>query len=275
MAYEIGFVDNVGDLAHCKMVDVIRTLAEVNGWTVLRNVSSAGYREIILRGAGFSGVDNIFVGFKTYHSVSSDYYNILCGVFTGYVSGNTFETQPNAYLSGTPCHNNRVDYWLLVNPQRITGSMKVGTPVYEPFYVGKFFQYGRPSQYPYPVICGGSFNGAAATRFSDGSHNMYLRGGANNRLGLRTNNNWINPNVDPYNGLLNVYATRDTNNKYALQPIELYGSDGLFGALDGVFYISGFNNAVENTIDIGGIQFVVMQDVWRTGFSDFYALRMQ
>ena len=47
---------------------------------------------------------------------------ILVGVFTGYVPGNSFDTQPGAKLSGVPCHNNAVTYYLTANPQRIAGS---------------------------------------------------------------------------------------------------------------------------------------------------------
>ena len=48
----------------------------------------------------------------------------------------------------------------------------------------------------------------------------------------------------------------------------------MFGELDGVFHITGFNNAVENTFVIDGLTHVVLQDVWRTGFNDYYAIRM-
>lgn len=46
------------------------------------------------------------------------------------------------------------------------------------------------------------------------------------------------------------------------------------GELDGVYYVPGFDNAVENTVTIDGKQHVVFQDVARTGFNDYYALRM-
>jgi hypothetical protein len=48
----------------------------------------------------------------------------------------------------------------------------------------------------------------------------------------------------------------------------------VYGELDGIFMISGFNNAVENTFTLGGKSYVVMQDVSRTGFYDYYAMRL-
>jgi hypothetical protein len=41
-----------------------------------------------------------------------------------------------------------------------------------------------------------------------------------------------------------------------------------------VYYVSGFNNAVENTLTISGTPYVVIQDVYRTGFNAYYALRL-
>ncbi len=70
-------------------------------------------------------------------------------------------------------------------------------------------------------------------------------------------------------------SLRDTEGNYHLTPVEMSESNlNLWGALDGVYDITGFNNTVENTIPIGGIVYVVIQDVYRTGFPDYYELRM-
>ena len=67
---------------------------------------------------------------------------------------------------------------------------------------------------------------------------------------------------------------RDTNATYPLTRIELSDANGIYGVLDGVLHISGFNNATENTIDLNGETWIVIQDVSRTGFNDYYVLRM-
>jgi hypothetical protein len=277
MAYEISYVDNADTvLAHCKMVDRIKTLALANGWSTLRDVSTSNTREIILLGVGLTGLENIYIGFKTYLDVGADYYNIQVGTFTGYTAGNSFETQPGFYLVGVPAHNARIDYWLCVNAQRIACTMKVGTPVYESFYAGKFVPYARPTQYPYPVFVGGSFAGAAATRFSDTAHYFYVRGGLGTRAALRNNSAWVSPYTYPYDSNLVVTTQiRDTNNEYQLFPVELFTATDLYGRLDGIYHITGFNNATENTLVISGITYVVIQDTWRTGHGDYYALRIE
>lgn len=277
MPHQIGYVDNSGAvLAHYKMLETIRDFASANGWTVLRYDTAPANRELILKGVGYTGEEEIFVGFRTYQDASADYYNLLAGVFTGYVAGNGFDTQPGARLSGVPAHNNRIDYWLTLNPQRIALAMKVGTPVYESCYVGKFLPYGRPSQYPYPVVCGGMLSGAAATRFSDTSHSIPYKGNRAN-MALRSNDGWIQPYAYPWSNaaLTGTTIIRDTGDIYHLLPIELHDNTAnLWGALEGIYHISGFNNAVENTMTIGGVDYVVIQDVSRTGHADYYALRL-
>lgn len=244
--------------------------------------AEASGHELIMRAPGLTGLEDIYLGLRTYHSIASDYYNLLVGVFTGYVPGNTFDSQPGAALTGVPAHNNRIDYWLSMNGQRIACGMKVGTPVYEHFYLGKFLPYSRPSQYPYPVIAGGMLVGAAATRFSETTHDFYLRGNSV-RGQLRTPGGWIRMYCYPWgNALLTGTSSssaslqlRDTGSEYPLLPVEVHdNSANLYGQLDGIYYISGFNSAVENTLTIGADSYVVMQSVARTGHTDYYAMRL-
>lgn len=281
MSHEISFVDNAGGtLAHYKMLERIKLLAEANGWVVLRYNTVPADRELILKGPGYSGAEDIFVGVRTYQDAGANYYNLCAAAFTGYVPGNSFDGQPGAILSGVPAHNTRIDYWLTINPQRIALAMKVGTPVYEHLYLGKMLPYARPTQFPYPIICGGMLSGAAATRFSDTSHSMPYKGARLN-MRLRLNSgSWSQPECWPWN---NTYLAgsgsdgqtrqRDTEDSYPGLPVVLSDAAGIYGELDGVRFISGFNNATENTVGAGP-DWIVFQDVARTGFTDYIALRM-
>lgn len=260
------------------------TLGAANAikYDILRYNTSGTNHELIMRARGLDGLQEIYLGLRTYHDAAADYYNLLVGVFTGFIAGNTFDTQPGAALAGVPAHNNRIDYWLSMNGQRIAMGMKVGTPVFEHFYLGKFLPYSRPSQFPYAVVCGGMLVGAAATRFSEITHDFYLRGNSA-RGRLRTPGGWINMHCYPWgNSLIAGNSTgsqqlqlRDTGTQYPLLPVELHDySANLYGQLDGIHYVSGFDNAVENTLVIGGANYVVMQSVARTGHTDYYALRL-
>ncbi|WP_236200242.1 hypothetical protein [Pseudomonas pseudonitroreducens] len=278
MPSAIGYVDNTGGtLAHYNMLQQIRDFAAANGWTILRYNTVPANRELIMKAPGLSGEEDIYVGFRTYQDASADYYNLVAAAFTGYLSSNTFDAQPGAMLSGVPCHNNRVDYWLTLNGQRLALAMKVGTPVYESVYLGKFLPYAMPDQYPYPVIVAGMLNGIPATRFSDTVHSMPYKGTRPN-MRMRFNSGaWLQPDCSPWIGGVitgDTTQARDTGGIYALTPVVMSDGNGIYGELDGVFHISGFNNAVENTLVIGGVTYVVIQDVGRNGFSDYYALRM-
>lgn len=277
MPHEISFVQNVGVLAHYMMLDKIKTFAEANGYTILRYDTAIANRELIMRAPGYSGSEQIFIGFRCYQDAGADYYNMTVAGFTGYVPGNSFATQPGAFLSGIPAHNNRIDYWLTLTPQRIALAMKVGTPVYQVAYTGKFNKYAFNSQYPYPVAVGGMLVGEPATRFSDTNHSMPYKGNRAN-FGMRFNDGtWRNVQTHPWNNSNiagTTYSTRDTKNEYPLESIILMDTQGEYGELEGVYQISGFNNVVENTTTIAGITYLVVQDVSRNGFIDYIAMRL-
>lgn len=296
----------------------IKTLAEANGWTTLRYDTVSANRELILKSLGLSGAEEIYVGFQTYQSTTGDYYNLLCATFTGYVSGNAFAAQPGFKGSGCPAHNNAITYFMAANAQRIVACLKVGTPVYEHFYVGKMFPYARPGEYPSPLVNASMFNGAELKRFSDATQQFpypgYYYDTTNCYLWLRDlagnwNKVWSYPFTNR-NSSSNALAGPQTSNcmvpadvYYQLEPIILGQQDGtsnpsnIWGELDGVYYCSGFNNAVENVVQMGGSStidqtgmtvkqavdairavsgraFVMAQNVNRTTWRDFVAIEM-
>lgn len=246
--------------------------------------AEASGHELIMKAPGLTGTEEIFLGVRSYHSIASDYYNLQGGVFTGYVSGNSFSAQPGAFLVSTPAHNNRIDYWLSMNGQRFTLCNKLNVTVYEHLYLGKFLPYSRPSQYPYPVVCGGMAAGMALARFStEASFDFYVRGGGNARLGMRTPGGWINAYTWPWG---TAYITggstsrtdlqaRDTETEYPLLRVELHDNTAnLYGQLDGIFHISGFSNNEENTLTIAGEDYVVLPSGGRTSHVDYLAMRL-
>lgn len=304
MAYQISFTDQTGTtgFAHKEMLLRIKALAEANGWTTLRyKTDDPASHELILRGVGLSGDKQIFIGFRTYESVPADYYNLAVAGFTGYIPANTWATQPGLFESGVPAHNQRVDYWLAVNAQRIALGAKVGTPVYESAYAGFFLPYATPGQFPYPLCVGGMLDGAPATRYSDTAHSMPYKGSRNNFRIRWLDGTWRVIATYPWNNANIGGATdqlRDTNGTYQTTPIVLCESTpNVFGELDGIYYVSNFNNTVESMIQVGGtpvtdngswtsqqrataietaggVPYICFQDVARTSFNDYYAMRL-
>jgi len=164
------------------------------------------------------------------------------------------------------------------NDRRLAFALKVGNPVYESGYAGFALPYANPRQYPYPIVCAGMLTGVPATRFSDTAHSMPYKGNRAN-MGLRlVTGSYVTPHAYPWN---NTSLGGTTNNirpggtYYPMPRVVLNdNSANVYGELDGIHYMPGFDNVVENTLVVGGVTYVVIADVWRNGFPDFYALRL-
>lgn len=168
MTYAIATVTKgTGIDAHYQVLAQIKALAEAVGWATLRYDTGIAERELMLFSNGTSGTESIYAGFKCYQSVGADYYNLLAANFTGYVPANAFESQPGYRGSGVPSHNLAVNYFMTANKRRIVGCMKVGSPVYTHFHVGKALTWMRPGDFPSPLVVAGHFDGRAAKRYSD------------------------------------------------------------------------------------------------------------
>lgn len=273
-------------------------------WTQLRYDTVSANRELILQGVGLSGTEQIFVGIKCYQDSTADYYNLAVATFTGYLAGNTFATQPGASpVLGIPAHNITIVYYLSVTGARINMGWKVGTPVYQMAQVGKFLPFALPSTYPQPLIAAGMLTSMAATRYSDTAYSTAFKGTCAN-LCMRFNDGvWHTPDTHPWlnagvPSLAIAPLLRSTGTTWHLTPITLCdGTPNVYGQIDGFFQVVGFNNVVENVIQrggssvvdptgltlaqicaaitaVGGTPYIVLQDVWRTGFADLIAMEM-
>lgn len=140
-------------------------------WTSLRYDTSSAEHELILRGPGLGGDDEIYVGIKTESSSESDWYNWVLHGFTGYEPAAAITVQPGAmaFSQGQPkilLSNGSIKYWFVANGRRIVIVAKVST-VYESAYLGLITPYGPPTSYPYPLFIGGTFSqfGEAVTSY--------------------------------------------------------------------------------------------------------------
>lgn len=281
MPNAVGFVDDTVQYASRAMLEYIRDFVDTNGWTILEQDMASDTRYWIAEAPGYVGPDGqvkAYVGMRSYQSVPSDYYNLSVATFTGYVPGNAFDAQPGYRESGVPAHNQRIDYWLTVNDRRLAFALKVGTPVYESAYVGFALPYANPRQYPYPIVCAGMLTGIPATRFSDTAHSMPYKGNRANMALRWITGAYVTPHAYPWNNSSLGGATnniRPAGTYYPLPRVVLNdNAANVWGELDGIHYVTGFDNVVENTLVVGGVTYVVIGDVGRNGFPDFYALRL-
>lgn len=279
-----GFVDDSGGgYANEKFLGTLKAAGEAEGWVTLRYVTDSAIKELIMRGPGISGDQQIFVGFRAYKSVTADVYNISAAGFTGYVDANTFITQPGYYEAGIPAHNKRIDYWMNVNPQRFAFALKVGTPVYEHGYAGYAFPQATPNQFPYPMVVGGMLDGIPLTRYSDTNQSFGYRGRLANLRMRFVDGTWKPYPTYPWtckNLIRDFKGTgswnmRDVGGAYSLFPIIIQTDNtDVFARLDGVYFMTGFNRSTEDTATINGKNYILIQDAFRNDFADYICLEI-
>lgn len=278
MAYTTGTAS--GYLA---LVTAISTFVQSTlGWAVMRTDSSLEY-ERIWKAPGIAGDKEIFMGLKTYSDAALDYYNLKVNGFTGYVSSNTFESQPGRLTNdlGVCLFNQPLPYILVGSGNHLVVAVNVENQ-WNSFFMGFGNMYCTPSQYPYPLLIGGMLTTASTTRFSDTAYTSWWKGSRENMRMRMPDGNWRQPQVLPYNSgnIIRNTGTDSSGNSGYFQPTPLILSENttgyvnVYGEIPSMFFISGFQNAVENTITIGGITYLVLRDVGRTGLKDFCCLKL-
>ncbi|HNC58875.1 MAG TPA: hypothetical protein PLP33_25850 [Leptospiraceae bacterium] len=135
-------------------------------WISQRYTTTSGSEELIVRGKGYSGTDQIYIGLKAYSDSVNDNFALIVNGFTGFNNSLGFYEQPGAMtisecvpvlplLSSNPVNANAIKYWIMADAAHIKIICRTGT-VYHQAYLGFYLPYGTPPTYPYPLIAGGS-----------------------------------------------------------------------------------------------------------------------
>jgi hypothetical protein len=279
-------------------------------WTSLRRVAGS---EMIWQAPGNGGLNQIIMGAKTFSDVPTDYFNWRLGGFSAFNAGQPFNMQ-SGYVGGAAqaqsspvftLWNSTIPYWFIANGRRVIIIAKIST-VYVAAYLGLMSPYMSPGAFPYPLIVGGNlaFNTEPATtsptwRWSYTGVEMRnfaipfaaAMSGADFQSSLRlrlTSGSWRGfdlSNTEATSGQVWPNAYVDTgasydwrpnlDGSYPLLPVVLFDpTPNIFGELDGVYSTSGFSQGAENTITVGGIQHLVVQNVFRNTKADFFAVRL-
>ena len=88
----------------------------------------------------------------------------------------------------------------------------------------------------------------------------------NGAVGLDTFVQRLGPNLDGGYSLLPLSPVSASNAGSSLNQT--------WGILDGAYAVPGFNNAAENTVTIGGLAHLVVQNIFRTTYSDYFAIQL-
>lgn len=329
------------------IIDTVQNTSGWAGWSSMLLLEADGTvanhfgSEVILKGPGMGGTDEIFVGIRSEYDTAAGWFNLFLNGYSGYdLNENSWLDQPGAlpgYSAGqplavpmVPCWDTTMPFWFVASGRSFRFAVKVSTS-FEGGYLGFMLPYATPAQYPYPLLVGGSlvpqdnvrsaewrysyanwrhgvFPGPGADSFPGAEGRwatLYLRSPSGEWLyfanrpnnGTPTPEGLHGPSISgsaPYtasSGWRSVWPhcmnDQWTSGKrpyrdclgggYILQRCVLLQrapTPMLFGEFEGVFNISGYQNAPENTTTIGGKDYVVFQNAYRNTVHEFWALSL-
>lgn len=293
--------------------DVTKVMGE-EIWEVLRynsDYDTYGNYEMLLKGIGLAGTDEIYVGIQTYGRAALGYYNWKLQGYTGYAAGETFDNQPGAIASNIPrvlLWNSSIPYWFFANGRRIQVAAKV-SGVYEHMYLGFYLPYGLPIQMSYPLLVGGSSTDGNTlyTAVANDHRAFWDPGNADTEstLLLYYNawyhfNNFIsettkgsNRNVWPYQpgGIYSIGSTYAYNRWRELRgaidsnpvlfPLILTSgssqpSRNIYGEIQNCFAVAlDVGLTSESVITINGDEYIVFQNIYRVNTYNFCAIKKE
>lgn len=294
--WRIDFTDNNG------AVDIV--VAEIQPIMVGDGVSHIRTPQLILKGVGLAGGDNIFIGWAVATNVTRSYYNLACVGSSSFNPDLAFGAQPSKSPTVYWVLSNiaSIEHWIVVTARKVIIITKIGT-VYTSCYMGLILPYAVPSEYTYPLFVAAN-DRTFSTQISETDTDFssfwkasdqaaYLKhpGGDWAKYVTKANNvslefdkctwPWSIAGLTGWSDFI-VNFRDNIDGSYSILPAILhqqYDDDdnwhpNMFGEIDGVFWVSGINQVSENTFTLDSDDYIVFQNCFRTGRSDFFALRM-
>ncbi len=331
MAYEIGTATNYSNLL-ARLKDFISDPTRVIGddpnmselvaidsdvgsgeasqvWTIDRYAAGD---ELIAHGPGLSGDIDTYIGIKLENGTigAGDFFNWQLQGFTGYSSIDTFDDQPGAMSVVYPPHmllwDDPTDYWFFANGRRIMIVAKVGGTIYEMCYLGLLLPYATPTQYPYPLVIGGTWGQPSGTdgRYSNVTveHSAFFddRNTASDYaesgiLKAMYGTAWASYN----NGMTAPYSERHVNpwgryfssqelawqalkgqldSGYTLFPVVVVNQDpviAMLGELHGIYGVAADTPVAEDVVTIAAEDYLVFPNVFRSEAYSYCAIKKE
>lgn len=269
-------------------------------WELLRQDTSA--LTALFRAPGLSSTEEIHVGIGIAADAGADKFALKLWMFKAYVEGlGDFEQPGTSSVRYMALWDTTMPYWFIANAQRLMVVAKVSTN-YMASYIGKFLPYGTPGEYPLPYYIGTP--SSAFDRYSVESNNVRnFFDPSETSLILHPSGQWWSAGnfretsgeqtmSDSY-GFMWPYSANIANSSqkdrwrecrnnidgsYTLFPLRLLGDlpqRDWYGELDGAFAVSGFSAASEDIVSIGGVNHLIVQDIFRTNRYNYCAIALE
>lgn len=279
---------------------------EVSPYSQTYNMSAVDEWQLarVFAGKGLDGQDKIYVPMGLYVDKRYTYYSLVAWTARNYnkTRGVSDQFTATGFANATSVislWHNPIPYWFVANGRRFIIIAKVAHR-YMSMYCGFFLPLATDDEYSYPLYIGGSHNTAKReyqhqTNQANGSFwkptfdNQYeWRGSCSvvrpsgeilylstSDMIVRNDRNFIGA-LYPYNWNYKIGKTED--NEYVLLPIEimeLNPSPQTLGWLDGVMYVSGYENSPERALTIDGKTYICFPSMVRSGYNDYAAILME
>lgn len=214
--------------------------------------------------------------------------------------------------STMPVWNQSMKYWFIASGRRFIVIAKVANR-YASMYCGFFLPSGTDEEYPYPYFIGANatsqtdpYSAQPHTGLSSffrpqkgeitylsgflysgrrtGTAMVYLPSGEWCPINGNATDYWQQSSdgvahgalVYPYSWPIQFGKTDD--GQYLLKPIYIYqtmNSKQILGWLDGVYWVSGYENSPETILTIEGKEYICIPCMWQNGFNDYAAIRLE
>ncbi|MFD2664619.1 hypothetical protein [Halomonas halophila] len=211
-----------------------------------------------------------------------------------------------------PLFDQTSPYWFVANGRRFVVVVKIST-TFVACYQGFLLPYATPQEWPYPMVSSGCSRQAKRWSDENPGHTHFCMPNISRFDTQQSNLDYEEYDGNPQNdGLLRVLSPsgewvmfNNSRDSYRVFPWAspgedvdfvygqrtLFGGDhmlypatlvstgsrllGTLGVFEGVFHCTGFGNAAENLLTIGGVDHLVVQNLFRTGFTDYWALALE
>lgn len=255
-------------------------------------------RNSLLRAPGLSNTDQIYIQLRVFDRPGVDTFTLQINGAINFNPNESYQNQPNispdTFLA---LWQNPIPYILIANGRRFILRFQIAT-VFGVCYNGFILPQGTSSEYPYPLFISG--NVSNAQRYSINSYELsnFWKGYPGNSFYHNLDGSWEEVSsitgaggtpvgqsqgyncITPYNNS-EIHIGNNSDDSFGLiQPRLIIRkntqNDRLEGVFEGLQYVSGFNNASGDVIQISNYEndFIVTQNTSRTNISEYAAIEL-
>ena len=269
-----------------------------NGFNAINDRASTGTTgSLIWHGQG-NGSEAWHAGIALAETPASQIWNFVQRAYTGFSPSQNWDTNLNASDEVfSAAWNNDMTYWVVVNSRRIASVWVVSTTMHA-FYQGAILPFASPAEWPFPMCLIGekddeeAWNSTAAA-FTHG----FVNPSESNAVLRDTAGNWLEQTDQtqalssfPGSTAATVGGPRswwDNHENFPSGDNQLFPLTFIrlpilnqpltmdtLGVPQGVYIVTGFNITPQTVLTIDSVDYLVVNDIFRTERDDFWALEL-